>query len=177
MSKWSLILSGLTALIVGCAAGQKGYAPLETVDNVDLTRYMGQWYEIASYPAWFQKGCTASTAYYELLPDGKVSVVNRCQTDDPDNKVKEARGKAQVVDPSTNAKLKVWFFWPFKGDYWIIDLDEDYQWSVVGEPKREYLWILSRNPDMDEHIYADIISRLQGKGYDPAKLNKSLHKE
>ena len=177
MFKWLFILSGLTTLAIGCATGQNGQATLETVGNVDLNRYLGQWYEVASYPAWFQKGCTQSTAFYELLPDGKVSVINRCQTDDPDGKVKESKGKAQVVDSSTNAKLKVWFFWPFKGDYWIIDLDEDYQWSVVGEPKREYLWILSRDLDMDESTYADILSRLPGKGYDPAKLNKSSHKE
>jgi len=177
MVKLWTVLFVTTALMAGCATGQKGQATLETVNNVDLDRYLGQWYEIASYPAWFQKGCTASTAFYELLPNGKISVVNRCQTDDPDGKVKESKGKAQVVDPSTNAKLKVWFFWPFKGDYWVIDLDEDYQWSVVGEPKREYLWILSRNPEMDESTYGDIVSRLPGKGYDPAKLKKTTHAE
>jgi apolipoprotein D and lipocalin family protein len=84
--------------------------------------------------------------------------------------MKESKGKAEVVDTTTNAKLKVWFFWPFKGNYWIIDLSPDYQWAVVGEPSRKYLWILSRTPVMDETVYQRILARLPGKGYDPDKL-------
>ena len=124
--------------------------PLQTVTSVDLERYLGKWYEIASYPAWFQEGCTATTAQYSLLPDGNIRVVNRCRKGRPDGPLKESKGKAEVVDAATNAKLKVWFFWPFKGDYWIIDLDPEYQWVVIGEPKRKYLWILSRMPQMDQ---------------------------
>jgi len=80
------------------------------------------------------------------------------------------------VDTTTNAKLKVWFFWPFKGNYWIIDLNPDYQWAVVGEPSRKYLWILSRTPTMDGAIYQEILERLTQKGYDPAKLRRTDHK-
>ena len=148
-------------------------APLSVVSTVDLNRYLGKWYEIASYPAWFQKGCTGSTAHYSLLDDGKIQVVNRCHKDSLDGPLKESKGKAEVVDTTTNAKLKVWFFWPFKGNYWIIDLSPDYQWAVVGEPSRKYLWILSRAPVMEETVYQDILERLPGKGYDPDKLIKS----
>ncbi len=147
--------------------------PLEVVDSVDLDRYLGRWYEIASYPAWFQKDCTATTADYSLRDDGLIKVVNSCRKSSLDGKLKQAKGRAKVVDTTTNAKLKVSFFWPFWGDYWIIDLDPDYQWAVVGEPNRKYLWILSRTPQMDEAVYDGIISRLQEKRYDPARLNRT----
>jgi apolipoprotein D and lipocalin family protein len=150
-----------------------GEAPLPVVSKVDLDRYLGKWYEIASYPAWFQKGCVGSTANYSLLDNGKIQVVNRCHKDSLDGPLKESKGKAEVVDKTTNAKLKVWFFWPFKGNYWIIDLSPDYQWAVVGEPSRKYLWILSRTPVMDATAYQGILARLPGKGYDPEKLIQS----
>ena len=146
---------------------------LNVVDSVDLQRYLGKWYEIASYPAWFQKGCTGSTAEYSLMADGKIRVVNRCRKKSLDGPLKESRGKAEVVDTVTNAKLKVWFFWPFKGNYWIIELDDNYQWAVVGEPGRKYLWILSRTPIMEETVYDGILSRLPQKGYDPDKLQRT----
>ena len=145
--------------------------PLRTVQQVDLNRYLGLWYEIASYPAWFQKGCTGSTAEYILMPDGRIRVVNRCFKNSLDGPLKASKGKAEVMDTATNAKLKVWFFWPFKGDYWIIDLDPDYQWAVVGVPSRKYLWILSRTPQMDARAYAGILTRLVDQGYDPDRLN------
>ena len=100
-------------------------------------------------------------------------MVNRCRKGNLDGPLKESRGKAEVADTTTNAKLRVWFFWPFKGNYWIIDLNPDYQWAVVGEPSRKYLWILSRTPTMDEAVYQGIIERLSQKGYDPAKLRRT----
>ena len=160
-------------LIFSCAGTVKSNSPLTVVDSVDLQRYLGKWYEIASYPAWFQKGCTGSTAEYSLLPDGRIQVTNSCRKGSLDGKLKESKGKAEVVDTATNAKLKVWFFWPFKGNYWIIDLNPDYQWAVVGEPSRKYLWILSRTPTMDETVYQKILGRLPQKGYDPARLRKT----
>ena len=167
------VLLGLTLMVFGCAGAAKSDPPLTVVDAVDLNRYLGKWYEIASYPAWFQKDCTASTAEYSLLPDGKIQVVNRCRKDSLDGPLKESKGKAEVVDTTTNAKLKVWFFWPFKGNYWIIDLNPDYQWAVVGEPSRKYLWILSRKPTMDEAVYQSILGRLPQKGYDPDGLRRT----
>lgn len=148
--------------------------PLEVVTSVDLDRYLGRWYEIASYPAWFQKECTATTADYSLREDGFIKVVNSCRKSSLDGKLKQAKGRAKVVDTTTNAKLKVSFFWPFWGPYWIIDLDPDYQWAVVGTPNRKYLWILSRTPQMDEAVYEEILSRLQAQRFDPARLNRTL---
>jgi apolipoprotein D and lipocalin family protein len=168
---------GMVLLLFGGAATAESESPLMVVGAVDLNRYLGKWYEIASYPAWFQKGCTGSTAEYSLRSDGKIQVINRCRKGSLDGPLKESKGKAEVVDTATNAKLKVWFFWPFKGDYWIIDLDADYQWAVVGEPDRKYLWILSRTPSMDETLYQGIIKRLQQQGYDPAKLERTAQSD
>ena len=162
----------IAILLIGTAA-HSDLPELEVVDSVDLDRYLGKWYEIASYPAWFQKGCVASTAEYTKLPDDKIRVVNRCHKDRLDGPLKESVGKAEVIDDQTHAKLKVWFFWPFKGNYWIIYLDDDYQWAVVGEPKRKYLWILSRTPIMDQTLYQNILARLPAKGYDPSKLRRT----
>ena len=149
-------------------------APLRTVSHVHLTRYVGTWYEIASYPQRFQKGCTATTAVYTLREDGKIQVVNRCHRDSLDGRETIARGRARVVDRETNAKLKVTFFWPFWGDYWIIDLDPDYRYAVVGHPNRKYLWILSRTRTMDPLVYSGILERLTAQGYDVAKLRVML---
>jgi len=148
--------------------------PLEVVESVVLDRYLGTWYEIASYPAWFQRGCTAVTAQYSLRDDGLIRVVNSCNKGSLDGKLKQSTGRAKVVDGSNNAKLKVSFFGPFWGDYWIIDLDPEYRWAVVGVPSRKYLWILSRTRSMDEALYQEIVGRLQTKGYDKARLVRTL---
>ena len=131
---------------------------------------MGTWYEIASFPQRFQKGCHCSKAEYALHPEGYVEVKNTCRKNSPTGDQKGVTGKAFVADPETNAKLKVQFFWPFKGDYWIIDLAPDYSYAVVGEPSREYLWILSRNRQMDKKLYQEIVNRTAAKGFDVAKL-------
>jgi apolipoprotein D and lipocalin family protein len=144
--------------------------PLQVVPQVDVKRYLGSWYEIARYPNRFQKGCVDSRADYRLRPDGDIRVLNTCRKDNPEGPVKSAEGRAWIVDKNTNAKLKVRFFWPFSGDYWIIDLGENYEYAVVGEPKRKYLWILSRRPAMDPESYQEILERLKEKGYDPGKL-------
>ena len=143
---------------------------LETVSQVDINRYMGKWYEIASFPQRFQKGCRATTATYTLSAKGYVIVENQCNKDSVQGKLSYIKGKAFVEENSGNAKLKVQFFWPFKAKYWIIDLAEDYSYAVVGHPNRKYLWILSRTPKMNEHVYHQILNRLKGKGFDLAKL-------
>jgi apolipoprotein D and lipocalin family protein len=165
-------LPGVLALTGGCASDSR--PPLQVVDHVELERYVGRWYEIARYPAWFQKGCVATTAEYSIRPDGKIRVVNRCRQDSLEGRERKAEAVARVVDPRTNAKLKVSFFWPFEGDYWVIDLDDDYRWAVVGEPRRKYLWILSRTPTMEEAVYGDIVGRLQEQHYDPSRLQRTL---
>ncbi len=169
-------------LMIFAAAGALGASgpeqkPLDVVPYVDIQRYLGTWYEIATIPQRFQKGCVAVTAHYSLRADGKIDVVNACRKETLDGKVKSVRGKAWIVDRTTNAKLKVRFFWPFSGHYWIIDLDRDYQWAVVGHPNREYLWILCRTPQMDEALYDELLGRIAAKGYDLTKIKRTLQKK
>lgn len=164
--------------VLGCAHTSKATLPeLKTVEFVDLNRYIGKWYEIASLPQKFQKDCVATTATYSIRDDGKIAVLNECRLKTLDGKLKLAKGKAKVVDTQSNAKLKVTFFWPFYGDYWIIDLGQNYEFAVVGHPDRTYFWILSRTPKMSEEVFDQIISRALAQGYDLTKLNKTLQPE
>ena len=149
-------------------------ANLPVVDNVDLARYMGRWFEVARYPNRFQRNCKNSRATYTLRPDGKVDVLNECERG---GDTSSARGTAWVVDPLTNAKLKVSFFWPFRGDYWIMMLGEDYEYSVVSAPSMNYLWILSRKPDMPIETLAEIEQKLEKLGFETGKLVYNLPTE
>jgi apolipoprotein D and lipocalin family protein len=147
--------------------------PLPVVPFVDLKRYSGEWFEVARLPNSFQQGCVGSKAIYTLRDDGKITVLNQCYDKSLSGRLREATGSAWVVDEKTNAKLKVSFFWPFTGDYWIIDLGKDYEYAVIGHPKRQYLWILSRTKTMTEGVYESILDRLKVAGYDTSKLIKS----
>jgi apolipoprotein D and lipocalin family protein len=149
---------------------------LKTVEYVDVVRYMGTWFEIAKFPQRFEKGLVGVTANYTLLPNGKVRVLNRGYKEDFNGKLKTAKGKAWIVDTATNAKLKVSFFWPFAGNYWILELGKDYEYVVVGDESRKYLWILSRTPQMDEAVYNELLKRVQEKGFDISKLEKNPQK-
>ncbi len=164
----------LMALVTSAGVATAKEPELTAVDSVELDRYLGTWYEIASYPAWFQRNCTAVTARYSLRDDGLIKVVNSCRKGSLGGKLKQSTGRAKVVDLDSSAKLKVSFFGPFWGNYWIIDLDPDYQWAVVGEPKRKYLWILSRTRSMDDEVYERILAGLPYKGYDPDGLLRTL---
>ncbi|NTV13033.1 MAG: lipocalin family protein [Desulfobulbaceae bacterium] len=166
-----LLLLGLSAC---SATREKTMKPLATVAHVDLECYLGEWYEIARYPNRFQKDCPASKATYSLQPGGRIEVFNECYATDFKQVLRSVRGTAKVVDRESNAKLKVTFFWPFAGDYWIIDLGEDYRYAVVGHPDRKYLWILSREKTMQEGLYQEILARLAAQGYDPAKLIRRI---
>lgn len=144
---------------------------LQTVPYVDLKKYSGKWYEIASFPQRFQKGCHCTTAEYTLSDKGFVFVENRCNKDSINGKISYIKGKAFVVANSGNAKLEVQFFWPFKGKYWILDLADDYSYAVIGHPNRKYLWILSRTNTMDHALYQRILSGIKNKGFDINKLS------
>jgi apolipoprotein D and lipocalin family protein len=173
------VVSGVLILgLVGCGVStteRENLPPLQTVAKVDVERYMGTWYEIANYPHSFQKGCTGTTANYSLRDDGEVDVVNRCLLQSLQGEEKVSRGLARVVNEATNAELEVSFFRPFWGDYWVVELDEDYRYAVVGHPGRDYLWILSRTPQLDPSTYNSIIARLRDDhGYDPSRLVKTL---
>jgi apolipoprotein D and lipocalin family protein len=163
--------TSLALLLPGCAAlGPKhpvgNTAVPQPAKSVDLQRYLGRWYEVARYEQSFQKDCEAVTADYSLRDDGKIKVVNTCRK--PDGKVTDAVGKAKIVDPATGAKLKVSFFGPFFGDYWVLDRAEDYSWAIVGEPSGRYLWILSREAVPANR--AALIERVRVLGYDTAPL-------
>jgi len=153
---------------------QSPVSDLQTVPDVDLNRYVGKWYDIASFPQRFQKGCHRTTAEYTLSDKGFVIVENRCNKDSLNGKQSGIKGKAFIVPGSGNAKLKVQFFWPFKGNYWIIDLAEDYSYAVVSEPRKSYLWILSRTPVMEEKVFTAITARLTAKGFDLSKLERTV---
>jgi apolipoprotein D and lipocalin family protein len=144
--------------------------PLTTVASVDLDRYLGRWYEIARLPNAFEEDCEGVTADYARRPDGLISVRNTCRQGAPDGKTKTAEGRARVVDTTTNAKLEVSFFGPFWGDYWILDLADDYSLSLVGEPSGRYLWILSRTATVEETTKAAALGKLTALGYDVSKL-------
>lgn len=143
---------------------------LQTVSKVDLERYSGKWYEIASFPQRFQKGCHSTTAAYTLSNKGYLIVENCCNRNSVNGKQSYIRGRAFVDKNSGNAKLKVQFFWPLRAKYWIIDLADDYSYAVVSHPNKKYLWILSRTPKMNEQTYGQILGRLKEKGFDLSKL-------
>jgi apolipoprotein D and lipocalin family protein len=167
------LLAASAALAAGCAsqpANRVSSSPLETVERVDLDRYAGRWYEIARLPNSFEENCEGVTADYARRADGLISVVNTCRVGSPSGKAKIAKGKARVVDTETNARLEVSFFGPFWGDYWIVDLAEDYSLAIVSEPKGRYLWVLSRTPTISDEARDGVLARLDALGFDASKL-------
>jgi apolipoprotein D and lipocalin family protein len=179
MSK-QILISILTLILLSATAFGYQTEPDETtvkpVENVNLQKYAGKWYEIARYPNKFQKKCIGEvTATYTIKKDDKIEVLNQCLK--KNGKTDKAKGKARIVDEKTNAKLKVrfapaWLSWlpQVWGDYWILDLDKDYQYAAVGDPDKDYLWILSRTPELDTKTYQNILRRVEEMGFNPSKL-------
>jgi len=172
-------LGSLVAVAGDAAAGNDGQpanSAVGTIPSLDVPRYMGTWFEIAKYPNWFQRKCIGGTkAEYSLKNDGMVQVINRCRLEG--GEMIEAIGAARQIGPATSAKLEVRFApaWlsilPFVwGDYWVIDLDEQYQLVAVSEPKKQYLWILARTPNIDPSDYKKLLARLGKMGFDLSKL-------
>lgn len=160
--------SALICMVLLFSACSSKNPPLQTVQKVDINRYLGTWYEIARYEHFFEKDCKNVNANYSMLDEQTIKVVNRC-TNMLTNEKKEAIGRAYATD-DTNSKLKVSFFRPFYGDYWVMILDENYDYVVVGTPSREYLWILCRKPILDEKIKNEILQKLPTLGFDASKL-------
>jgi apolipoprotein D and lipocalin family protein len=148
---------------------------LKTVEHVDVSRYMGTWYEIAKFPQRFEKGLVGVTAVYTLLSNGRVQVLNGGFVGDFNGRYRSAKGKAWV-DKKSNAKLKVSFFWPFAANYWILELGKEYEYAMVGDESRRYLWILSRTAQMDGDVYHDLLQRIRDKGFDISRLEKNPQK-
>jgi apolipoprotein D and lipocalin family protein len=152
---------------------------LTTVPFVEVERYMGRWYEIARFPQSFQRKCGATIAEYKLRSDGRVDVTNSCQRIDRPGKIQDAKAIARVVDTESNSKLSVSFvpllrqFGFFGGDYWILELGDNYEYAVVGSPNRNTLWFLSRTPSMNPALYAELLERVRLQGFDVDRLVRS----
>ncbi|MGM3389660.1 lipocalin family protein [Stutzerimonas stutzeri] len=171
----ALILLFTAALLVGCAGSKPDDAP-ETVGQVDLKRYQGTWYEQARLPMFFQRNCVRSEAHYELQQDGRVAVTNRCETGD--GEWEQAVGEAVPQAPGRTDRLWVrfdnWFSNLFpgltKGHYWILYLDEAYSVALVGSPDRDYLWLLSRDQEIDASMRDRLLAQARQRGYDTSEL-------
>ena len=158
--KHILIILLSMAASLSCLTAQE----LSTVPQVDLSRYAGTWYEIARLPNSFEKDLECVTATYTLKSNGKIGVLNKGYSARKD-KYQTAKGTALLADPAYPGRLKVTFFWPFYGNYYIIELDEEYEFALVGDPSRKYLWILSRAPELEEAIIARLISQARDLGF------------
>jgi apolipoprotein D and lipocalin family protein len=159
-----VLAAALAACVNAPPVNRNSQPPLATVAAVDLDRYGGLWHEAARLPNGFERDCVAATATYGRLPDGLISVRNVCRK--ADGATSSVDGRAKIVDPATNAKLKVSFFGPFfVGDYWVIDLATDYSWAIVGEPRGRFLWVLTRAEDITPVMKADLLARVAARGY------------
>jgi apolipoprotein D and lipocalin family protein len=156
----------ITAILSACASQavyRSSTLPLKAHSSVELNRYLGKWYEIYRVPNRFEDAdCRTVTAEYSLRPDGRIKVLNTCFKNDKKN---EAVGVANIVEGSNNAKLKVSFFRPFYGDYWILDLAADYSWVLVGEPSDKYFWILARDKTLNPTLESELLEKAEKLGY------------
>ena len=169
-TQFTILLVSATILLGGCGSDE----PLPT-EQIDLEKYMGTWYEIARLPNSFEKGLKCVTATYELKDNGKVNVLNRGHKISDPTKVKDANGTAWLPDPATTGQLKVRFFWPFAGDYYIIRIDEGYEHVLVGDPSRKYLWILSRTPSPDQATVESYLKAARQQGFDVESMEWIEH--
>jgi apolipoprotein D and lipocalin family protein len=160
-----LLMFTIVLFLTSCGSEKK----LPVVNQLDLNRYAGKWYEIARMPSRFEKGLKCVTATYTMQPNGKIEVWNQ-GIDEQTLEPEEVRGSAKVPDFKEPAKLAVTFFWPFYGKYWVMDLDKDYEYALVGHPNREYLWILSRKPKLAEDTKAALLSKAKQLEFDTDKL-------
>lgn len=145
-------------------------APPEAVTTLDETSFVGVWYELASVPAYFTKGCHGTTSTWTLEDSGRFSVRNACKKGGFDGKASGITAKAWVPDGAAPGKLVMQFVWPFKSDFWILAVDKEYRWAIAGNPKRDKLWIFSRTPLVAEDAYLDLVARARTFGYDTAML-------
>lgn len=173
----ALLLSGCGALV----PTQPAPGLPATVATVDVPRYLGTWFEMARLPVSFQDGpglrCVDVTAVYSPRPDGTIDVVNTCRNAAAGGAIRSASAVATAVPGSGNARLRVAFFWPFHGDYWVIGLDPEYRWAVVGAPSRRVLWVLSRTTVMAEADYARAVEIARGQGFDVGRLVRTEQSE
>jgi apolipoprotein D and lipocalin family protein len=164
---WPLLIAGGAFVAAVLKLSTRPRRPMNVAPPIDLSKYAGKWYEIARLPNRFQKKCAGdTTATYTLRPDGRIGVRNECR--ERDGRLRSIEGTARPAGPNT--KLKVTFFWPFRGDYWILDVDPEYRWALVGEPRRRYLWVLSREPRLETGVFERLLDRARQEGYDLERL-------
>jgi len=170
-----LIVLSFALFMFSC--NSKAMDPDQTINNefsFQLEKYLGTWYEIARFDHSFERGLQGVTATYSLMPDGKINVLNQGYKNSLDGKFKKAVGKAKLFNPNTPRNLLVSFFWIFYAPYNILELDSDYQYALIGSKSSDYLWILSRTPQLEEKTYQMLLDKAQTRGYDTSKLIKVL---
>lgn len=166
-----ILLCLMASLLFACSNSGKD---LETVESIDLEKFTGTWYEIARLPNPFEKGLICVTASYSLKKDGKIRVVNKGYAASDPGEVKKIRGTAWIPDKKHPGRLKVSFFWPFSGDYWIMAMDEKYRYALVGDPSRKYLCVLSKKKVMDPEIRSALLEKAGNKGFDTSRVIKTM---
>ena len=176
MRKYLTLLFAIVFVFISCK-GQNAMIDKTVVKELDIEKYLGTWYELARYDHKFERGLVGVTANYSMRDDGKIKVLNSGYKESLDGEKSEAIGKAKIPDSNIPSKLKVSFFWIFYGDYFVLELDKNYQWAIIGSSSDKYLWILSRTPQMDENLYSKLLDNLTNRGYNVDKLIKVQQKE
>ena len=177
MSKIRLLLLLSFFFTFSCTNTNSQMLDKTTVKELDLNRYLGTWYEIARFPHSFEKNMVGVTATYSLRDDGKIRVLNQGYKNTLNGELSVAEGKAKIPNPSEPGKLKVSFFWIFYGDYNVLELDENYQYVMIGSSTDKYFWILSRTPQMSPETYEMLLDKARKRGYNLDKLVKVPQKE
>ncbi|PLX11856.1 MAG: lipocalin [Marinilabiliales bacterium] len=173
----NIIFLSIAIIILNSCAGQKQMIDKTVVKDFDINKYLGKWYEIARFDHSFERGLLGVTANYSYRDDDKIKVVNAGYKGSLEGKRSEAIGKAKIPNPEIPSKLKVSFFWFFYGDYFVLELDKDYKWAIVGSSSDKYLWILSRTPHIEDVLYQQLLDVITKRGYDVSKLIKVKQKE
>jgi lipocalin len=171
MVKKTLSLLILALVFVSCKS-QSTMIDKSVVKDLDIEKYLGTWYELARYDHSFERGLVGVTATYSMRQDGKIKVVNAGYRDSLTGEKSEAIGKAKIPDPKVPSKLKVSFFWIFYADYYVLELDDNYQWAIIGSKSDSYLWILSRKPVIEQKLYDELLQKIKDRGYDTDLLIK-----
>lgn len=170
---FSLAIAGTVALsLSSCSIMNDSLPPLQTVEHVDLERYMGDWYVIAHIPYALEKGKVGTLDRYALRPDGRIDNIYLFRKGSLDAPLKQWKGVAWVHNQETNAEWRIQFVWPLRVPYFVVGLDPDYQWSLIGYPNRKLAWILARKPMMDDALYESMLDRLEAQGYDRSLIVK-----
>ncbi len=163
--------------IFSCSNSNSQMLDTTTVKKLELNRYLGTWYEIARFPHSFEKNLVGVTATYSMREDGKIKVVNQGYKNTLDGELSMAEGKAKIPNEAEPGKLKVSFFWIFYGDYYVLELDENYQYVMIGSSSPKYFWILSRTPQMNPAIYDLLLEKARKRGYNLEQLVKVPQRE